>query len=124
MPDATAPDGSEIYFRVLDARRASLVEAILAPGRTSRPVHHRTVEEIWYFLAGAGEVWLRSPDGAKTGIHRVSRGSTVTIPANWDFQFRSGGTDSLRFLCFTTPPWPGDGEAVSVSDGGLGEANV
>jgi len=118
-----APDGSEIYFRVLDAERASLVEVILAPGRTSRPVRHRTVEEIWYFLAGSGEVWLRSPDGANT-THRLGQGSTVTIPTNWDFQFRSDGVDPLRFLCFTIPPWPGNDEAILVSEGGLGPANV
>jgi len=124
VPDALAPDGSEIHFRVVDAARASLVEVILAPGRTSRPVRHRTVEEIWYFVAGSGEVWLRSPDGANTKIHRVSERSTVTIPTSWDFQFRSDGPDSLRFLCFTTPAWPGAGEAISVAEGGLGKANV
>jgi len=123
VPDAMAPDGSEIYFRVLDAERASLVEVILAPGRTSRPVRHQTVEEIWYFLAGSGEVWLRSPDGANT-THRLRQGSTVTIPTNWDFQFRSDGVDPLRFLCFTIPPWPGNDEAILVSEGGLGPANV
>lgn len=124
MPDAIAPDGSEIFFRAVDAKHASLVEVVLAPGSTSRPVRHRTVEEIWYFLAGAGEVWLRSPDGATIRTERVAPGSAVTIPTGWDFQFRAGGDESLRFLCFTAPAWPGEEDAVAVADGGLGPPNV
>jgi hypothetical protein len=31
-PDAVAPDGSLIYYRVGDARRASLVEVVLPAG--------------------------------------------------------------------------------------------
>ncbi len=56
MPDAIAPDGSEITFLVGDARRASLVEVRLPAGDTSKPVRHRTVEEIWYILTGTGKV--------------------------------------------------------------------
>ena len=123
MPDAVAPDGSEIYFRVTDARNASLVEVLLPPGRTSRPVRHRTVEEVWYFLSGSGDVWLRSPDGVCTTL-AVGPGSTVTIPSGWEFQFRAGTAEALRFLCFTTPPWPGESEAIQVPRGGLGPPSV
>jgi mannose-6-phosphate isomerase-like protein (cupin superfamily) len=120
VPDAIAPDGSEIYFRVVDAQRASLVEVVLGPGRTTRPIRHRTVEEIWYFLAGSGEVWLRSPDGTVDGTRSVGSGETVIIPTGWAFQFRTTGREPLRFLCYTSPPWPGDEEAVPVPEGGLG----
>src|SRR5437762_9961938 len=72
-PDAIAPDGSEIYFRELGAKRASLVEVVLRPGGVSRPVRHRTVEEVWYFLDGRGDVWIA---GETT---RVTEGSTVVI---------------------------------------------
>ena len=121
MPDAVAPDGSEIYFRALDAERASLVEVVLGPGRTSRPVRHRSVEEIWYFLSGAGEVWLRSADGAEEATRSVAPGDTLVIPTGWAFQFRArDGGEALRFLCFTSPPWPGGDEAVAVEAGGLG----
>jgi mannose-6-phosphate isomerase-like protein (cupin superfamily) len=118
VPDAIAPDGSEVFFLVGDARRASLVEVRLAAGRTSRPVRHRTVEEIWYFLAGEGLVWRRPPD-ADPVIDEVRPGSTVVIPTGWSFQFRAGADAGLRFLCYTSPPWPGEDEAVPVPDGGL-----
>ena len=107
-PDAIAPDGSEIYYRELGGSRASLVEVVLKPGRVSRPVRHRTVEEIWYFLAGTGKVWI---DGA---VHDVRPGSTVVIPTGRAFHFQAIGDEALRFLCYTSPPWPGDDEAEFV----------
>ncbi|HEX6548842.1 MAG TPA: cupin domain-containing protein [Candidatus Dormibacteraeota bacterium] len=123
MADAIAPDGSEIHFRVLDAQRASLVEVVLAPGRTTRTVRHRTVEEIWYFLAGSGDVWLHGPATPGT-IRSVAPGDTVVIPTGWDFQFRATGSEPLRFLCYTSPPWPGEEEAQLVRGGGLGPPTV
>ena len=91
---------------------------VLGARGVSRPVQHRTVEEVWYFLGGSGEVWI---SGETT---RVATGSTVVIPTSSPFQFRTLGDEPLRFLCFTSPPWPGDGEAIPVAEGGLGEPTV
>lgn len=113
-PDAIAPDGSEIQELVTEARRASLVQVRLPAGGRSLPVRHRTVEEIWYFLEGAGTVWLREPDGSEHRI-AVSPGATVVIPTGWAFQFAANPGGDLRFLCHTTPPWPGAAEAEAVS---------
>ena len=121
MPDAIAPDGSEIYFLVGDARRASLVEVRLPAGSTSKPVRHLTVEEIWYVLAGEGRVWRRPSDPSSQGesVVDVRPGSVLTIPTRWAFQFQAGTGSDLRFLCYTSPPWPGGQEAESVERGGL-----
>lgn len=124
MPDALAPDGSDIYFRALDAQRASLVEVVLAPGMVSRTMRHRTVEEIWYFLGGTGRVWTRSPDGESDQTLHVAPESAVTIRTGWDFQFSADPGAALRFLCFTSPPWPGEDEAEPAAGGGLGRATV
>jgi mannose-6-phosphate isomerase-like protein (cupin superfamily) len=118
MPDAIAPDRSEITFLVTDAARASLVEVRLGSGETSRPVRHRTVEEIWYFIAGEGRVWRRPP-GAGPRVEAVRPGSVLTIPTGWAFQFQAGPDADLRFLCYTSPPWPGDPEAEPLDEGGL-----
>ena len=128
-PDATAPDGSEIRL-LADGRHAStkssLVEVTLPAGQVSRPVYHRTVEEIWYILEGEGHVWRCPPDADPASVppQAVSPGDALVIPTSWRFQFAASPNGSLRFLCHTTPPWPGEGEAVPAERGGLGEATV
>ena len=128
-PDVYAPDGSEI--RLLSdgrhgASKSSVVEVTLLAGQVSRPVYHRTVEETWYILEGAGQVW-RCPQGANAATvppQDVSTGDALVIPTGWRFQFSAGLDGPLRFLCHTTPPWAGDDEAVVVEQGGLGEPTV
>jgi mannose-6-phosphate isomerase-like protein (cupin superfamily) len=64
VPDAVAPDGSDVRV-LLRLGRGSMAHFELAPGRVSRAVAHRAVEELWYILAGQGQLWrrqgLRSP---------------------------------------------------------------
>ena len=129
-PDATAPDGSEIRLLV-DERHlaigASMVEVVLPAGQVSRPVYHRTVEEIWYFLEGSGQVW-RSPrdveDYGNIPAQSVGPGDALVIPTGWRFQFSADVSGDLRFLCVTLPPWPGGDEALPADFGGLGTPTV
>lgn len=128
-PDATAPDGSEIRLLIDDrhaARRASLVEVTLPAAQVSLPVWHRTVEEIWYILEGSGQVWRCPPTSRPEDVPPlpVSPGDALTIPTGWRFQFSTGPDASLRFLCYTSPPWPGSDEAQPAEAGGLGEGTV
>ncbi len=111
--DCLAPDGSEI--RLLLARKGgSLVHCSLAEGRASAPVRHRTVEELWYFIEGQGEVWRRAPGAPAGEVTPVQPGTALDLPLGTHFQFRNTGTQPLRFIILTMPPWPGDEEAVSV----------
>ena len=134
QPDATAPDGSEIRL-LADARHAarksSMVEVALPAGQVSRPVYHRTVEEIWYILEGEGQVWRCPPPepdqcrgAAPAPPQAVSPGDALVIPTGWRFQFAASAAAPLRFLCHTTPPWPGEDEAAPAERGGLGEPTV
>lgn len=128
-PDSFAPDGSEIRLLVVDAHaatRASLCEVTLPAGGVSRPVWHRTVEEIWHVLEGHGDVWRCPPDAEPSSVPavEVGPGDTLVIPTGWRFQFRAGAAWCLRFLCYTSPPWPGDDEAQPAESGGLGEPTV
>jgi mannose-6-phosphate isomerase-like protein (cupin superfamily) len=52
-------------------------------------------------------------------VDEVGPGRTLVIPTGWAFQFQADPEAELRFLCFTSPPWPGDQEAEPVPDGGL-----
>jgi mannose-6-phosphate isomerase-like protein (cupin superfamily) len=129
LANTKAPDGSEIRLLIdhsHGAGRASLVEVTLLAGQVSRPVWHRQVEEIWYVLEGHGQVW-RCPfgiDPASVEPLAVGPGDALTIPTRWRFQFSTSSGEGLRFLCFTTPPWPGADEARSAETGGLGPPTV
>jgi mannose-6-phosphate isomerase-like protein (cupin superfamily) len=160
QPDTYAPDGSEIRLLIgasQGATRASVVEVVLPAGGVSRPVWHRTVEEVWYILEGRGHVWRcppTAPDNASTsepstpkptpaesalptseavtGDHKpssfesasVGPGDALVVPTGWYFQFRATPEAPLRFLCYTSPPWPGSDEAQPAPYGALGEPTV
>lgn len=111
-PDAIAPDGSEVRV-LLTLTAGGMAHFELRAGQTSKAVTHRTVEEIWFFLSGRGEMW-RKQEGRPELVVPVEAGVCLTIPLGTHFQFRSLGADSLRAVGVTMPPWPGEGEAVIV----------
>jgi mannose-6-phosphate isomerase-like protein (cupin superfamily) len=111
--DLIAPDGSEIRLLVSTAR-GSAAHGLLPPGGVSKAVAHRTVEEIWYVVAGRAEVWRRF--GSHQSTVAVSAGSALTIPTGTHFQFRTVGDESFAFIMCTMPPWPGADEASRVPD--------
>ena len=124
-----APDGSEIRLIAGApelATRASLCEATLPAGQTSRPVRHRTVEEIWLFTGGEGWVWRCPPDRDPMVVEPIAvrSGDAMVIPTRWSFQFRASPAGPLSFLCYTTPPWPGEDEAEPAPFGTLGPPTV
>jgi mannose-6-phosphate isomerase-like protein (cupin superfamily) len=110
-PDARAPDGSDVRV-LLRLAGGSVAHFELGPGRASRPVTHRTVEEIWYVLGGRGEMWRRQGD--REEVVPLEPGVCLTIPLGTDFQFRAAGPDALTAVAVTMPPWPGPDEAVLV----------
>ncbi|MFO1072711.1 MAG: cupin domain-containing protein [Geminicoccaceae bacterium] len=111
--DVLAPDGSEIRF-LPQLKGGSMVHCTLPPGAVSLAVTHRTVEELWYVLAGAGELW-RAQDGREQVVPLLP-GTAHTIPLGAHFQFRNPGAEPLAFVIVTMPPWPGMDEAVRVTD--------
>jgi mannose-6-phosphate isomerase-like protein (cupin superfamily) len=112
MPDAVAPDGSDVR-RLLQVRGGGLAHFELAARQTSAAVRHRSVEEIWYFLRGTGEMWRKAEHHEQ--VVAVSPGVCITIPVGTEFQFRATGEEPLAAIGVTIPPWPGAGEAVIVS---------
>lgn len=111
-PSVVAPDGSDV--RVLLALRAgSMAHFTLPAGRTAKAVAHRTVEEVWYVVAGRGEMWRRDAEREETVA--LVPGTCVTIPCGTQFQFRADATQPVAAVAVTMPPWPGADEAVEVS---------
>lgn len=111
-PDAIAPDGSDVRV-LLQVRGGGLAHFELAAGQTSVAIRHRSVEEIWYFVGGRGEMWRQS--GGDEEVVPVSTAVCITIPLGTSFQFRSSGEEPLAAIGATIPPWPGAGEALIVS---------
>jgi mannose-6-phosphate isomerase-like protein (cupin superfamily) len=111
--DVLAPDGSEIRL-LPQLEGGSMVHCTLPPGACSLAVTHRTVEELWYVLSGAGELWRRQ--GEREEVTALLPGTAHAIPLGTHFQFRNPGPVPLAFVIVTMPPWPGMDEAVRVED--------
>ncbi len=110
-PDAIAPDGSEVRI-LADTARGSMAEFLLPPGKTSVAVAHRTVEEIWFFTQGQGQLWRKNDEAEETV--KIHPGLSISIPIGTHFQFRNDGTENLKAIGITMPPWPGPNEAYIV----------
>ena len=110
-PDVAAPDGSDVRI-LLGLEGGGMAHFELAPAAVAKAVKHRTVEEIWYIVAGQGEMW-RAQDGREE-VTALEPGLCLTIPLGTRFQFRATGDTPLAAVAITMPPWPGEDEAVFV----------
>jgi mannose-6-phosphate isomerase-like protein (cupin superfamily) len=110
--DALAPDGSEIRL-LSKVSGASMVHCTLPPGHVTQAVRHKTVEELWFCIAGEGELWRRA--GSTQETRQFTPGVAVNIPLGVDFQFRTTGARALEFVIASAPPWPGPDEAIPVA---------
>ena len=110
-PDAIAPDGSEVRI-LANTARGSMAEFLLLPGTTSIAVAHRTVEEVWYFTSGQGQLWRKNNEAEE--IVQIYPGLSISIPIGTHFQFRNDGAENLKAIGTTMPPWPGPDEAYFV----------
>ena len=109
--DAVAPDGSEVHV-LCGVSRGGMAQFTLAPHEVSKPVAHKTIEELWYFLSGQGRMWRRLNEHEE--IVHVSPGVSVSMPTGVHFQFRSDSDEPLVAIGATMPPWPGEGEVYPV----------
>ena len=100
-PTVTAPDGSDVRV-LLRLSGGSMAHFQLAEGRTSRAIAHRTVDELWYVLAGRAQMW-RSKD-AHEEIVMLEPGTSISIPVGTSFQFRSLGPGPFSAVGVTMPP--------------------
>jgi len=107
--DYLAPDKSEIRL-LMQGDEGGLAHCILPAGKVSLPVRHRTVEELWYVLAGGGDIWRARGDEER--VDSVVAGDSVWIPVGVCFQFRASKAEDLKVLIATMPRWPGPQEAV------------
>ena len=112
LADVIAPDGCEVRL-LAQTSRGSMAHFTLGPGQVARAVAHRTVEELWFFVAGRGRMWRRQSEAEE--IVEVAPGVSLSIPLGTHFQLRNDGAESLAAVAVTMPPWPGADEAVFVA---------
>jgi mannose-6-phosphate isomerase-like protein (cupin superfamily) len=103
--EVTAPDGSAVRPLCALPGVASFAHFELAPSQVSQAVSHATVQEIWYVIAGAGQMWRA--DGSTESVEELAPGTCLTIPLGTSFQFRAGD-EGLRVVAVTVPSWPAD----------------
>lgn len=101
-PAFTTKDGSTIRAlidaRLGGAKNQSLAEATLAPGQATDRHVHPVTEEIYYILAGSGEMEV---DGARSA---VGPGDAILIPPGAAHQLRAGASE-VRLLCCCAPAY-------------------
>jgi len=107
-----APDGSDVRV-LLGLAAGTMAHFALPAGTTSGAVVHRTVEEIWFVVAGRGEMWRRQ--GEREEVVDLVPGTCLTIPLGTHFQFRASPAEPVAVVGITMPPWPGADEAIAVS---------
>ena len=112
LADVIAPDGCEVRL-LAQTSRGSMAHFTLGPGQVARAVAHRTVEELWFFVAGRGRMWRRQSEAEE--IVEVAPGVSLSIPLGTHFQLRNDGAEPLAAVAVTMPPWPGADEAVFVA---------
>ncbi|MEM7092847.1 MAG: cupin domain-containing protein [Actinomycetota bacterium] len=105
--DVRAPDGSEVRI-LAQASRGSMAHFLLNEGETSIAKRHRTIEELWFFVSGSGEMCIGDE------VCAVEAGVSILIPPDTRFQFRSVDGGPLAAVAVTMPPWPGEEEALDA----------
>ncbi len=107
-------------LNICKVNNASLSLCQLEQGKTTVAQRHRTVEEIWFFISGKGEIWLKqeqiekSKEVSKEETKIVKKNTCITIPANTHFQLRNTSDEPLIIVVTTAPPWPGKQENLKV----------
>ena len=104
----------------MESPTGNMIHSTVPPGQVNRATVHATVNEFWHILSGRGRIWRR--DDRTETVTDLEPGVSIDIPTGVAFQYRCDGTEPLRFLCVSMPPWPGDDEATIIK--GLWTPNV
>ena len=101
-PFVTA-DGSSIRELVGipsgNATQQSVAEATVPPGAATIEHYHRTTEEVYLFVRGAGRIRLGDEEAEVCG------GDTVVIPPGVRHKLWNEGSEPLVLLCCCAPPY-------------------
>ncbi len=109
VPVETTPEGADVRALCQLPGAGSCTHVSLPPGHTGRAVVQGGVQQIWYVLGGAGEMWRRLDGTEETVL--LMPGVCLTIPVGTAFQFRAAPVGGrLEIVAVSMPP---DGDSVT-----------
>ena len=82
-----------------NASQQSVAEATVPPDGETVEHYHRTTEEVYLFLSGAGRMRLGDEQAD------VRAGDTVVIPPGMKHKLWNAGPEPLVLLCCCAPPY-------------------
>ena len=97
-PTVVAPDGSDVRV-LLGLSAGSMAHFELPAGKVAQAVVHRTVGEVWFVLAGRGQMWRKQ--GQREEVVSLEHGVCLTIPVGTHFQFRASATEAVSAVAIT-----------------------
>jgi mannose-6-phosphate isomerase-like protein (cupin superfamily) len=77
----------------------SVAEATVPPGSETVEHYHRTTEEVYLFVSGAGRMRLGEEED------EVRAGDTVVVPPGINHKLWNAGPEPLVLLCCCAPPY-------------------
>ncbi|MBE9158966.1 cupin domain-containing protein [Nodosilinea sp. LEGE 06152] len=109
-PEFVAGDGTQLRELLHPdkqdiALRYSLAHAVVPVGQVSTP-HALTTSEVYYVLAGQGEMHIDDETSP------VGPGDAVYIPPRARQYIRNTGAEPLVFICLVDPAWRQEDETV------------
>ena len=76
-----------------------MAEARLPVGGSTQEHYHPNTEEIYYIMAGEGEIRMGSE------LRKVAAGDAIAIPPGQKHKIWNTGQDALKFLCCCVPAY-------------------
>jgi len=81
------------------SERQSLAEAVVPPGGETEEHLHRTSEEVYWFVSGAGRMRLEDEESP------VAAGDCVVIAPGLRHKLFNDGPEPLVLMCCCAPPY-------------------
>jgi len=100
-PDYISPGGASEIRELIQRPQGELTHATCPSGRISHPAALDGLYEMFFVLAGKGQVWRSG--GGYEGVTRLHPGRWVAMPPGTAFQYRAEADADLVFLVMVVP---------------------
>ena len=102
-PNYISPGGASEIRELIQRPQGELTHATCPSGRISHPAALDGLYEMFFVLAGKGQLWRSG--GGYEGVTRLHPGRWVAMPPGTAFQYRAEADADLVFLVVVVPRW-------------------